>query len=73
MVDRHEHNGTDSSRLPAKSILGAPADAITAGIGGSLTSGGTEDLKTDDYLILVNMQTRIDDLEARLEELGLLA
>ncbi len=69
---KHEHNGTDSPRLPSKSILGVPADAITAGIGGSLTNGGAAVLSTADYLILVNMQTRIDNLEARLQSLGLI-
>jgi hypothetical protein len=73
MVDRHEHNGTDAPRIPAKNLLGAPTSALTAADGGTLSSGGTEDMTDADAAILNNLLTRFAEMEARLQSLGLLS
>jgi hypothetical protein len=70
MVDIHFHNGTDSPKIPASSILRVPQEAITSASGGTLTSGGINDLKTADALILNNAITRIAELETKLQNLG---
>lgn len=74
MVDVHFHNGIDTNQLDAKeALIGAPQAALTSATGGSLTSGGSNDLKTADSTILTNLITRVGELETRLRNLGLLS
>lgn len=72
---RHTHNGIDSPLLEKASIvtiLDAPQSALTAATSG-LSSGGTAVLTTSDSNILNNMRTRINELETKLQALGLLS
>ena len=71
-ITTHTHNGTDSQKLNLTDLNGLPASALTAASGGSLTSGGTEDMKSADTTILNNVITRVGEIEARLQSLGLI-
>lgn len=65
---RHTHNGIDSEKLSNKAVasaLGAPKAALTPSTGGSLATYNSTEVS--------NMRTRIDELEARLQSLGLLS
>lgn len=65
---RHTHNGADSPLLENASItnaLNAPQSALTAADGGSLA--------TYNSTVVSNMRTRINELEARLQAMGLLS
>lgn len=71
---RHTHNGIDSEKLSNKAVaaaLGAPKAAITAA-SGSLSSGGAGTLSNSDAATLNNALTRLAEIEARLESLGLI-
>lgn len=73
---RHTHNGVDSEKLPKSSItksLGAPQTALTAANSGTLTTGGAAVLSTSDSAIIANMRTRINELETKLQALGLIS
>lgn len=68
----HTHNDVDSPKLYlGDSVVDAPQEAITTADGGTLTSGGTEDMKTVDKDILDNAILRIGELEALLQLYGL--
>lgn len=72
---RHTHNGIDSEKLSQSAVasaLGAPKTAITAA-SGTLSSGGAGTLSNSDAATLNNALTRIAQIEARLEELGLIS
>ena len=65
---RHTHNGVDSPLLETASIAGAlnaPQSALTSANNGSLTSS--------DATIISNMRTRINELETKLQAMGLLS
>jgi len=65
---RHTHNGVDSPLLENQSItsaLNAPQSALTAADSGSLT--------TYNSTVVENMRTRINELEQRLQNMGLLS
>lgn len=65
---RHTHNGTDSPLLETSAIanaLNAPQSALTAADNGALSSS--------DATIIANMRTRINELELRLQNMGLLS
>lgn len=68
---RHNHDGVNSERLTGDSLAGAPQQALTAASSG-LSSGGVGSLSSSDNAILNNMMTRINELETRLRNLGLL-
>lgn len=69
----HRHNGTDSPKLYAgEALKNAPQEALTAASVTVLTSGGANDLKTADSLVIANLRTRLNELEDRLQFLGLL-
>lgn len=69
MVERHEHTGTDSPKLYAgKALVGAPQDQLTASTG--TTAGGTYTSNEQD--IINNLIVRVDELELKLQTLGLL-
>lgn len=73
---RHTHNGIDSNRLPKKSItmpLGAPQTALTTKNSTALSTGGVAVLSTSDSTVIDNMRTRINELETKLQALGLLS
>lgn len=65
---RHTHNGVDSPLLETSSItsvLNAPQAALTPADNGSLSSV--------DATIISNMRTRLNELETRLQSMGLLS
>ncbi len=71
---RHTHNGTDSPLLETQAItsaLNAPQSAMTAA-SGTLSSGGAGNLSNSDSATLNNALTRIAELEAKLEAMGLI-
>jgi hypothetical protein len=68
-IARHTHNGIDSEQIELKNVVGFPLQALTPASSGSLTSGGTENLRNADSAIIENMRTRINELEARLQAL----
>lgn len=73
---RHTHNGIDSDRLPKASItkpLGAPQSALTAKNSTALSIGGAAVLSTSDSDVIANMRTRINELETKLQALGLIS
>ncbi len=72
MVENHRHTGTDSPQLDGSSFIGAPLPAITPDSGGTLSSGGANNLKTTDSDIIQNMRIRITALEDALQALLLL-
>ena len=73
MVENHTHNGTDSPRIDAKrSLLKAPQASLTTKVSTGLSTGGAAVLSASDQAILDNMRTRINELETKLTNLGLL-
>lgn len=65
---RHTHNGVDSPLLETSSItsvLNAPQAALTAADNGSLSSV--------DATIIANIRTRVNELETKLQAMGLLS
>jgi hypothetical protein len=73
MVENHTHDGVSGNKLVAQdALVGAPQEALTAPSGGSLSSGGSGDLKTTDADILNNLITRVNELEDKLQALTLL-
>lgn len=72
-ISSHSHLGGDSQQIDASAIIGAPQNALTPASNGSLSTGGAFNLTAADSAILTNMQTRINQLESRLQALGLLS
>jgi hypothetical protein len=73
---RHNHDGINSEKLSKKAVasaLSAPQSALTAKDSTSLTSGGVNNLKTSDSAVIDNMRTRINELETKLQALGLIS
>lgn len=70
----HTHNGTDSDKLYlGNAVRNAPQEALTTAITpATLTSGGSNDLKSADAAILQNAITRLAEVEDTLQALGLL-
>lgn len=64
---RHTHDGINSPKLSGKAIvaaLGGPDPALTAADNSSLTSS--------DSAVIGNIRTRVGEIEARLQALGLI-
>lgn len=73
MVEQHIHSGTDSPQLKAnEALVNCPQPSLTTASATVLSSGGTEDLKTDDSLVIDNMRTRINEIEAALRAVGII-
>ena len=65
---RHTHNGVDSPLLETSSIasaLNAPQSALTTADGSALSSS--------DAVVIANMRTRINEIETKLRNMGLLS
>jgi len=65
---RHTHDGINSPLIENAAIAGAlnaPQSALTAANNGSLSSA--------DATIISNMRTRINELETKLQNMGLLS
>jgi len=73
MVETHAHNGIDAPQISFSSMEGTPQASLTTASVGSLTSGGSNDLRTADANIINNAITRLNELEDRLQNLGLLS
>jgi hypothetical protein len=74
IISPHRHNDVDSPKLYlGDAVLDAPKEALTtASSPATLTTGGSNDLKTVDAVILQNLLTRFAEMEDKLQELGLL-
>lgn len=73
-IKPHSHNGVDSQQLYAgDALLNAPQEALTtASSPNTLTTGGANNLKTVDAAILQNLLTRFEELEDKLQTLGII-
>lgn len=71
-TQNHEHNGVDSKRLSARSIENVPQDALTTKSTTALSTGGAAVLSTSDQTVIDNMRTRINELETKLQAIGIL-
>lgn len=71
-TQNHEHNGIDSKRINGRNIFNAPQTAMTTASATALSTGGAATLSTSDQTIIDNMRTRINELETKLQALGLL-
>lgn len=67
MIERHTHNGTDTPLIPGSSIQGAPQEALTVVNEDTINTGDP----TSDTVI-ENMRTRINELETKLQTLGII-
>ena len=63
----HKHNGSDSQRIKLIDLVYAKGEELTASDTNTPNSG---DATTDN--IIANLQTRVDELEARLQALNLI-
>jgi len=70
-ITEHTHNGVDSKKISIKD-LDFSTIALTGKNVSGFSSGGAYNLTTADSLILDNMRTRINELEAILKSLSLL-
>ena len=70
-IPNHTHNGIDSPMLSGSSFSGCPFPALTTQTG-SLTTGGTEALTTDDANTIMNTINRVIEIEDRLRTLGII-
>lgn len=71
---RHTHNGIDSNVLSSSAVkkaISAPQTAMTPA-SGTLSSGGAGSLSNSDSATLSNALTRIAEIEAKLEAMGLI-
>lgn len=69
----HKHTGVDSPTLGVQAVFpNAPLSGLTAQSGG-LTSGGTANLKTSDANTIINTINRVNEIENRLKNLGLIS
>lgn len=68
---QHEHNGKDSRKVKGKNLDRAPQAKMTTASAIALSTGGSATLSTSDQTILDNMRTRINELESKLQALGL--
>ncbi len=72
---RHTHNGVDSPLLENAAIAGAlnaPQSALTAS-GSTVSGGGAAVLSTADANAINNIRTRVNELETKLQNMGLLS
>lgn len=67
-VQYHKHTGVDSPRISGSSIDGAPLAALT--VKTALSPGGS--YTASEQTIIANLQTRLNELESRLQSIGLL-
>lgn len=71
-ISEHSHDGLGSKTLEGRNLFKAPQSALTTKNSSSLSSGGANNLLTADATIIDNMRTRINDLETKLQTLGLI-
>lgn len=71
-ISEHLHDGLGSKTIEGRNLSKAPQSALTTKDSSSLTTGGANNLKTADATIIDNMRTRINDLETKLQALGLI-
>lgn len=72
---RHTHNGTDSPLIENQAItnaLNAPQSALTAA-GSGVSGGGAAVLSNADANAINNIRTRVNELETKLQAMGLLS
>lgn len=59
-------------KVLGKDIIHAPQPALTPANGGTLSGGGSTDLRPGDNNVIANAVTRINQIEAALIKLGLI-
>jgi len=69
---QHEHNGFDTKKIKGSNIAKAPQTPLTTADATALSTGGGAVLSTSDQTVLDNMRTRLNELESKLQILGLL-
>lgn len=67
----HTHNGVDSLQISGASISGCPLPALTSQ-SGSLTTGGSAVLSTSDADTIMNTINRVNELESKLRQIGII-
>lgn len=73
MVEQHIHSGTDSPQLKAnEALVNCPQPAITTTDASALSTGGLGSLNNSDSVVIGNMRTRINELEAALRAVGII-
>ncbi len=70
-IPSHTHNGLDSLQLSGGSLSGCPLPAMTAQ-SGSLSTGGAGSLSTSDANTIMNTINRVNELEAKLKQIGII-
>lgn len=70
-IPNHTHNGVDSPFIGGESIAGCPLPAMTAQAG-SLSTGGSAVLTTEDSDTIVNTINRVTELEDKLRSIGII-
>lgn len=68
MVDRHTHNGTDSEQIFAGDLMRAPQPAPTT----ANTDNPGASYTATTRAVIENLQTRVTELEEKLQALGLI-
>jgi len=70
-ISSHQHEGGSSKILEGKNLSQAPQPSLTAQ-SVSISTGGTYSMKTSDATSIINIATRVAEIEARLKALGLI-
>jgi len=71
-VTNHRHTGTDALQIYGNNLHSAPQPSLTIASGGTLSSGGITNLSNADHTILANAVARLNQLEIKLQKLGLI-
>ena len=71
-LQQHEHNGRDSRRIRGNNLQNAPQPALTAQSGSISTGSGGSYIASSSAGALNNLITRVGEIEAALEKLGLI-
>lgn len=64
----HTHNGVDTPQINTSDLFGVPISSITA----KNTDSPGATYSSTEQAIISNLQSRVNDLESRLQSLGLI-
>lgn len=70
-LETHIHSGNESRKLPARSIVGVPKDAITDSAI-TLTTGGTENMKAADTNAIYLLEDKVNEILTVLRDIGII-
>jgi len=73
MVEAHRHDGVDNPEILFQDLDKSDVKqaALTTKDDTVLSTGGSDDLKTEDADVIDNNRTRIEEIETKLQALGL--